>query len=86
MNAPIDRDDIASRLRELFAAELAVLPDQVPDRVAELGSIERMQLAVLVEDHFRIRLGIEDEASLLSIQDLASVVEEKLRGRGAGPP
>ena len=81
MSVSIDRDDIASRLCALFAAELAVSPDQVGERVAELGSIERMQLAVVVEDHFRIRLGTEDEASLLSIQDLASLVETKLRER-----
>lgn len=76
-------EEITDRLRALLAEELAILPHEVAERVAALGSIERMQLAVAVEDHFRIRLALEDEARLVSLQDVVSLVQEKLRDGGA---
>ncbi len=76
-------EEITDRLRALLAEELAILPHEVAEHVAALGSIERMQLAVAVEDHFRIRLALEDEARLVSLQDVVSLVQEKLRDGGA---
>lgn len=44
----------------------------------ELDSIRRLSLAVAVEDRFRICLDPEDEMEIVTLGDLASVVERKL--------
>lgn len=56
-------------------------------RLAEdlaLDSVQRLTLAVEVENRFRVCLEPEDEEGIATVGDLAAVVEEKLRRRGAG--
>ncbi|MFP3940667.1 MAG: acyl carrier protein [Thermoanaerobaculia bacterium] len=53
-------------------------------RLAEdlaLDSVQRLTLAVEVENRFRICLEPEDEEGIATVGDLASVVEGKLRDR-----
>lgn len=85
MNHESPRRALMDRLLTLASEELGIEPDEVADRVPALGSIERMQLAVAVEDHFRIRLGAEDEARLVSLEEVASLIEEKLGQCVAAP-
>lgn len=60
-------------------------------RLAEdlaLDSVQRLTLAVEVENRFRVCLEPEDEEGIATVGDLAAVVEEKLRrrvGAGGGP-
>ncbi len=44
----------------------------------ELDSIRLMTLAMEVEDHFRVCLDEDDEAAIVTLADLVSVVERKL--------
>ena len=44
----------------------------------ELDSLGLLTLATEVEDHFRICLDESDEASLVTVADLAALVERKL--------
>ena len=70
------------RRREL-ADRLAGGPDSSL-RLAEdlaLDSVQRLTLAVEVENRFRICLEPEDEEGIATVGDLASVVEGKLRDR-----
>ena len=75
--------EIEATLRAIACQELGVAMGEVDDRVANLDSLERMQLAVAVEDHFHILLRATDEAELGSLGDLAALVAGKLAARGA---
>ena len=44
----------------------------------ELDSIRLLTLATEIEDHFRLRIDEADEAAIVTIADLISVVENKL--------
>ena len=46
----------------------------------ELDSIRLMTLATAVEDHFRICLEEDDEASIETVADLVAVVEREIGG------
>lgn len=49
----------------------------------ELDSISLLTLAVEVENHFRVALEPEDEATIVTVGDLAAVVAGKLIAEGS---
>jgi acyl carrier protein len=71
-------NEIEAALREIAVAELGIAATEIEERVAALDSLERMQLAMAVEDHFKILLRATDEAELTSLRDLAALVASKL--------
>lgn len=69
---------IARLARDKLCFEGAVEPKS---RLAEdlgLDSMHLMTLAMAVEDHFEVCLDEDDEARILTVADLVSVVESKL--------
>lgn len=72
------RTEIESVLRKIAQRELALSEDEVDGKIARLDSLERMQLAMAVEDSFHILLEARDEAELGSLEDLAALVARKL--------
>ena len=60
-----------------FGPELRLVEDLA------LDSIQRLTLAVEVENRFRICLDPEDEEGIETVGDLAAVVERKLEAAGA---
>lgn len=56
----------------------ALSPDMRLVEDLELDSIRRLSLAVAVEDRFRICLDEADEVEIVTLGDLAEVVERKL--------
>jgi acyl carrier protein len=75
--------EIADTVRDVASRELHVAPEDIADRVESLDSIERMQLAVAVEDHFHIRLSAKDEARLFTMSDVVALIGEKLQASAA---
>ena len=70
--------DIATLAREKvgYQGELQIQQRLVED--LELDSLHLLTLATEVEDHFRICLDEEDEATLETVGDLVNLVEKKL--------
>jgi len=59
------------------------------DRLVEnlgLDSLQRMTLAMEIENHFRICLDPEDEAAIETIGDLVRTIERKAQRGGAQTP
>ncbi len=58
------------------------LGDAAPDETAQLAdaldSMQRLQLVVAIEDHFEICFEPEDDDSVLTLDDVARVVTERL--------
>ncbi len=78
------RDEILDVIAELARRELGFEGNLEPGmrlvEDLELDSIRLMTLATEVEDHFRVCLDEDDEASIETVADLVAVVESKLAG------
>lgn len=72
----MSRTEIESALRAIAEREFGEI--DVEARLGALDSLERMQLAVAVEDHFQILIHASDEPDLGSVADIARLVERKL--------
>jgi acyl carrier protein len=72
--------EIESILRELAESELEAPASQLEARIENLDSLERMQLAMVVEDRFHILVEASDEAELATLADLVALVGRKLEG------
>ena len=70
--------EIEHALRDIAQRELGTSPEAIEERIETLDSLERMQLAMAVEDHFHILLKPTDEAELCSLDDLVVLVAQKL--------
>lgn len=57
------------------------LPDG--ELASQLDSMQRMTLVVAIEDHFHVAFDEDDEAELLTVDDLVRVLQRKL-GPDAG--
>ena len=70
---------VRSQIEEIVREELG-LEGPIPegDLSAELDSIQRLTLAVAIEDHFEICLDPEEDESLRTIAELAGAVENRL--------
>ncbi len=80
-------DPILAELRSLAAAELA--RDLAPDELAgdvelatALDSMQLLSLVVRVEDHFRVIIEEDDEARIVTVDDLVAVIRDKRSGPG----
>lgn len=76
------RAEIEVTLRNIAHRELGSPASDLEQRIESLDSLERMQLAMAVEDHFHILLKATDEADLASLGDLVVLVEKKLEALG----
>jgi acyl carrier protein len=77
-------DEILSTISELARVKLehdgTLEPGMRLVEDLELDSIRLLTLATEIEDHFRICLDEDDEASIETVADLVAVVERKLAG------
>jgi len=75
---------VLEELRRLAAERLDIDGELEPSNrlVEDLGldSLQLMTLAVAVEDHFQICLDEDDEAALVTVDDLLAVIAEKRGG------
>jgi acyl carrier protein len=84
----VTREEILQGIEEVARAHLDLSGRRLgPDlRLAEdlaLDSIQRLTLAVEVENRFRICLDPEDEEGIETVGDLAAVVQRKLEAAWA---
>ena len=58
------------------------LTDAIPEGelAAQFDSVQRLTLVVAIEDEFRVCFNPEDEAKLLTLDDLIMAIEDKLTG------
>jgi len=74
-------EQILEALREILREKLAVdRPVGPATRVVgdlELDSLQRIELVIEVENHFRICLEPEDEEKIETVQDLVRVIEDR---------
>lgn len=75
------RVEIETIVRSLAQGELHTPPAAVEATIDRLDSLERMQLAMVIEDRFQILLQPEDEAGMASLDDLVILIERKLAER-----
>ena len=74
------RREIEATLAELSQRELG--PEVALDEHSSLStidSVQRLQLAVAVEDHFKICIDAQEERRISTMSDLVLVIERKLR-------
>lgn len=76
---------IAQVAREALQHEGAIEPQLRLVEDLELDSLQRLALAVEVENRFRVRLDPADEERIRTVGDLAAVVAEKLGGAPSAP-
>lgn len=82
----MSRDEILTaigheaQIRLGFATPLLLEHRLVED--LQLDSMRLLTLAMAVEDHFRIALDADDEASITTVGDLVLLVERKLAMEG----
>lgn len=82
------REEILQTIRELarehleHEGELEASSRLVED--LELDSVRRLTLAIEIEDHFRICLDPEDEASIETVADLVETVRRKIERARSG--
>ena len=83
MNA--EQSALRTQIEEIVRTELG-LEGPVPegDLSEELDSIQRLTLAVAIEDHFQICLDPGEEESLRTIGELADAVRKRLEEDDAG--
>lgn len=78
----MDRAEVLRALAAIARDKLDYAGELVPGlrlvEDLELDSIRLLTLATEVEDHFRICLDEDDEAAIVTVADLADVVERKL--------
>jgi len=76
-------DALFEEIERLASTRLEIeTPVRSSARLAEdlgLDSLQRMTLAVEIENHFRICLDPEDEAGIETLADLVSIVRRKTR-------
>jgi hypothetical protein len=70
---------------DLAQRELA-LPGPLPpgDLAEQLDSVQRLQLVVAIEDHFRICFDPEDDAGIRTLDDAVALIASKLGEEGPG--
>ncbi|MEE8522982.1 MAG: acyl carrier protein [Thermoanaerobaculia bacterium] len=77
-------DELLTTIADLARDKLGFRGDLRPEmrlvEDLELDSIRLLTLATEIEDHFRICLDEDDEASIETVADLVAVVERKLAG------
>ena len=71
-------DAIAALAEEKLGSPGPIEPETRLVEDLDLDSIRLLTLAMEVEDHFRICLDEDDEASITTVGDLVAVVEDKL--------
>jgi acyl carrier protein len=71
----VSRAEISAELVALARRELK---RQAAPELETLDSLERLQLAVAIEDHFRICLDERDEQAISNLSDLVDVIARKL--------
>ena len=76
--------DVAEGLREIMAARLGLLPEQlVPEArlVEDLGldSLDAVELAISVERKFDIEVPEEELTKLKTVADMVALVESRLK-------
>ena len=54
-------------------------PTEATDLSETLDSMQRLQLVVAIEDHFQICFEPEDDEAVLTLDDVVSVVEQRLK-------
>lgn len=74
------RDEIEEMLSEIVRRELGVKASGAAPRIEQFDSLQRLQLAVAIEDHFRIYLDADEEA-VASVGELVSLIERKIHER-----
>ena len=75
------RDEIEETLSDLVQRELGVqAAGGAAPRIEQFDSLQRLQLAVAIEDRFRICLEADEEA-ISTVGDLVSLIERKLHER-----
>ncbi|MEO1370204.1 MAG: phosphopantetheine-binding protein [Acidobacteriota bacterium] len=83
LEAPPSDDTVLRAVQDLARGELDFEGELRPEtRLVEdlqLDSIRLLTLATAVEDHFRICLDEEDEASIRTAGDLVARIQTKLR-------
>lgn len=72
-------EGIAVIARERLDWEGELSPEMRLVEDLELDSIRLLTLAMATENHFRIRLSEDDEASIETIGDLVAVIERETR-------
>lgn len=77
------RDDVAALREDILALarqELS-LDGPLPEDLSEaLDSIQRLSLIVAIEDHYEICFDPDDDAGVVSLDDVARLVHAKLQG------
>ena len=76
---------LRNQIEEIVRTELG-LEGPVPegDLTAELDSIQRLTLAVAIEDHFQICLDPGEDEALRTIRELGDAVRKRLEENGEG--
>ena len=85
-SAPLSEAEIVDQLRMIVRQKLEYEGELRPEmhlvEDLELDSIRLLTLAMEVEDHFRVRIGEEDEAGIDTVGDLVRVVRRKKAADG----
>jgi len=81
-----DRDGVRAGIESVLRAmkiERDVGPETHIARDLDLDSLRRIELAISIENHFRVRLEPEDEAEIETVGDLAVVIRRRLAEEAA---
>ena len=76
----MSRSEIEATIRDIVQDKLSADPSQVEAHIDALDSLDRMQRAASIEDHFEILIHAKDEAELRSLDDLVHLIQRKLDG------
>jgi len=79
-------DQIRRIARDELRREREISPDDDLTRDLGLDSLERIQLAVAIEDQFRVALLQPDAARARTIGELVRLVVDAMAGAAAGAP
>jgi len=76
----VTEEQIRERLAELVRTELRIEGALPQGTLADhLDSVQRLTLVVAIEDAFRICLLPEDEAAIVTMEDVVSLIHTKLQ-------
>jgi acyl carrier protein len=68
---------------DLFALPVAeITPETSPDIIETWDSLQHLNLVLAIEQEFGVQFGPEDIAQILSVEDIVTLLTEKLRLAG----